>query len=99
MQPGNRRHLVGILVTGLSPNWENDMRPVQIQAGALILFCMVCAAVAAQKERIVEQYGIFEIRLEGPSDGNPFVEVGLGAEFRQANRVYFENIQDWRETY
>ena len=31
----------------------------------------------------VEQWGIFELTLNGPSDGNPFCDVRLGARFRQ----------------
>ncbi len=30
----------------------------------------------------VEQWGIFELALDGPSGGNPFLEVELSAEFR-----------------
>lgn len=35
----------------------------------------------------VEQWGIFETALEGPADGNPFVEVELTAVFRQGNQT------------
>jgi hypothetical protein len=35
----------------------------------------------------VEQWGIFELTLEGPSTGNPFLEVNFGATFRCAERV------------
>jgi len=35
----------------------------------------------------VERWGLFEIRLEGPQDGNPFVEVQFSAQFRHRNRV------------
>lgn len=35
----------------------------------------------------VEQWGIFELALDGPSEGNPFLDVNLSAEFRQQNRV------------
>jgi len=35
----------------------------------------------------VERWGIFEATLEGPEKGNPFVDVKLGAEFRNKNRV------------
>jgi len=36
----------------------------------------------------VEQWGIFELSLEGPSSGNPFVDVNLSAKFKQNDRVY-----------
>ncbi|MEY3000824.1 MAG: hypothetical protein RL648_1038, partial [Verrucomicrobiota bacterium] len=38
---------------------------------------MVMPAVATT----VEQWGVFEISLEGPETGNPFVEVQFGARF------------------
>lgn len=36
---------------------------------------------------MTEQWGIFEIELEGPSSGNPFTEVEIGARFQYRNRV------------
>lgn len=35
----------------------------------------------------VEQWGIFEAALQGPSDGNPFMEVDFGATFRFQHRT------------
>lgn len=35
----------------------------------------------------IEQWGIFEAAWNGPSEGNPFTEVELTAEFRQDERV------------
>jgi hypothetical protein len=35
----------------------------------------------------VTQYDIFELSLEGPSSGNPFVEINLSGTFRQGGRV------------
>ena len=35
-----------------------------------------------------EQWDVFEIVLKGPSDGNPFVDVTLSAEFTQGDKVY-----------
>ncbi|HML20907.1 MAG TPA: DUF5060 domain-containing protein [Aggregatilinea sp.] len=34
----------------------------------------------------VEQWGIFELELNGPHHGNPFLSVSFGAEFRQGDR-------------
>ncbi|NOK78996.1 MAG: DUF5060 domain-containing protein [Chloroflexi bacterium AL-N5] len=34
----------------------------------------------------VEQWGIFELELPGPVDGNPFVDIDLSATFRFQNR-------------
>ena len=36
----------------------------------------------------VERWGVFEVELQGPAEGNPFVEVALGAEFRQGDAVF-----------
>ena len=36
----------------------------------------------------VECWDIFEISLQGPSSGNPFVDVRLRARFRQGDRVF-----------
>ena len=35
----------------------------------------------------VEQWGVYEAELSGPSEGNPFVDVELTAGFRHRNRV------------
>ncbi len=35
----------------------------------------------------VERWGIFEISLEGPMDGNPFLDVKLSAEFKHKTKV------------
>ena len=36
----------------------------------------------------IEQWGIFEVSLNGPSGGNPFVDVELSGEFRQGESVF-----------
>ncbi|XEC96113.1 DUF5060 domain-containing protein [Paenibacillus tarimensis] len=36
----------------------------------------------------VEQWGIFELALEGPPEGNPFAEVELCARFEKGQHVY-----------
>ena len=36
----------------------------------------------------VERWDIFELKLNGPSDGNPFADVQLSAEFRQGADVF-----------
>jgi hypothetical protein len=35
-----------------------------------------------------ELWDIFELTLKGPSDGNPFIDVTLSAEFRQGDQVF-----------
>lgn len=38
------------------------------------------------KHESVEQWGVFELPLPGPSNGNPFVDVSLGARFTLGHR-------------
>jgi len=42
---------------------------------------------AGSKENQVERWGIFELSLDGPSDGNPFLDVTLSAEFSLQDHV------------
>jgi len=42
----------------------------------------------AATAQAVEQWGVFEVELQGPSDGNPFLDVSLSAEFRQGEAVF-----------
>ncbi|OXM87979.1 DUF5060 domain-containing protein [Paenibacillus rigui] len=41
----------------------------------------------SEVKRKVEQWGRWELTLEGPSEGNPFQEVTFGARFQFKNRV------------
>ncbi|HKO10637.1 MAG TPA: DUF5060 domain-containing protein, partial [Acidobacteriaceae bacterium] len=45
------------------------------------------AAAAPSAAQSVERWGVFEVRLDGPAGGNPFVDVDLHAEFRFGNRT------------
>jgi PKD repeat protein len=45
-----------------------------------------CSITATAVE--TEQWNIFELTLEGPSTGNPFVDVELSAEFTQGSEVF-----------
>ena len=36
----------------------------------------------------VEQWGMFEVELDGPSDGNPFLDVEVRAEFTHKDRTF-----------
>lgn len=48
---------------------------------------IVKAEIGLNSDRI-ERWGILELSLKGPSDGNPFVDVKLSAEFEQNGRVF-----------
>ena len=56
------------------------MNPFRVLARCLVLFAVsVVALVAASAP--VEKWGVFELELKGPSDGNPFTEVRFSAVF------------------
>jgi len=54
----------------------------------LIAGCLApaCAEGKAATEE-VQRWGIFELALEGPREGNPFMDVKLGARFTRGDRV------------
>ena len=39
------------------------------------------------KTQSVERWGIFELTLPGPSEGNPFLDVQIGAQFARSHRT------------
>lgn len=48
----------------------------------------------------VERWGLFELSLKGPAEGNPFVDIRFGAQFRQGAQVYeAEGFYDGGGTY
>ncbi len=50
-----------------------------------ILLIGLTATTRADVEH-VQQWGVFELTLKGPSTGNPFTDIQLSAEFKQGNR-------------
>jgi hypothetical protein len=50
--------------------------------------CLFLLAIAARvhAEPTVEQWGVFDTSLKGPSSGNPFVDVALSAHFTSAGQ-------------
>lgn len=51
----------------------------------IVLALLASAALSAAAN--VERWGVFEVTLNGPSAGNPFVDVHIGAQFKYHNRV------------
>ncbi len=51
----------------------------------LIVGLALCLGLAAAQG--VERWGVYEVTLRGPSTGNPFLEVRVGAHFRYGHRV------------
>ena len=61
-------------------------------------------AAMAATEKEVEQWGVFEMELHGPAEGNPFVDVSLSAEFSlleqpDARRINVPGFYDGDGTY
>ncbi|KQY88991.1 DUF5060 domain-containing protein [Pelomonas sp. Root1444] len=67
---------------------------------ALALLLALCGAAAQATGRATEQWGIHEIELKGPADGNPFVDVQLGARFSDgAQTVEVDGFYDGDGVY
>ncbi len=47
---------------------------------ALVL-CLVCSVTHAADDQTVEQWGVYEVALNGPTAGNPFLDVTFSANF------------------
>jgi hypothetical protein len=62
---------------------------VRAVAAALLLFVQSCAAAgpARVNSPSVERWDIFEIALDGLSEGNPFVDVELRTEFTKGDKT------------
>lgn len=62
-------------------------------AVALAIVLTIAAGPASAADRIadlpttVERWGVYEVRLTGPADGNPYADVKLSAAFRQGDRT------------
>jgi hypothetical protein len=52
-----------------------------ISVAALTLLATTASFAQSSQPASVEQWGIFEQRLDGPRDGNPFLDVQLSAKF------------------
>jgi hypothetical protein len=64
------------------------------------LCCLMMALPALAAAQTVERWGVYEIALPGPSDGNPFLDVRLSAHFRYRNRVVdVDGFYDGAGTY
>jgi len=60
----------------------------------------VAAAGTATSGSAVEQWGVFEAVAQGPSEGNPFVDVQFGARFMREHRtVEVAGFYDGDRTY
>ena len=56
---------------------------------SLFAFALFASFASAQPNpRSVEKWGIFELELKGPTDGNPFVDVRFSAVFTDGTRTH-----------
>ena len=64
------------------------MRPTRraVLAGALAPLASQLSAQTTPS-RDVQRWDLFELQLDGPRDGNPFLDVQFSAEFRQQHRT------------
>jgi len=51
-----------------------------------LIFCFAPITGFSKDISEIERWGIFELTLDGPSKGNPFIEVDLSAKFSQEGR-------------
>jgi len=66
----------------------------------LLAALLLALASAAAPAASVEQWGVFEIELKGPADGNPFVDVQLSARFSDgAQTIEVEGFYDGDGVY
>ncbi len=73
------------------------MRPFRQHLGICVAsFALLISLIRpSAAESTVEQWGIFEISLQGPTNGNPFVNVNLSARFtHNANSVEAAGFYD-----
>lgn len=74
----------------------NFWRAVSLVA---VLYCFGVLARADEAGK-VEQWGVYELRLDGPSSGNPYIDVSVGAEFRSGDhRVFVPGFYDGNGVY
>src|SRR5262249_7647343 len=60
---------------------------LRLVVAAALWACSSGASQTARADGTAEQWGIYEIALDGPSGGNPFTEVDLSARFSQGDEA------------
>lgn len=65
-----------------------------------IFFLCLNAFYLIGQQNEMNKYEIFELELDGPESGNPFIDIQLSAEFQYKNRTYFcEGFYDGNGKY
>jgi len=52
-----------------------------------VITVLLAASLPVNAQKTVEQWGVYELTLSGPTNGNPFVDVTFGARFVQGDSV------------
>src|SRR5262245_20585913 len=66
----------------------------------LIVVLVLAALIGVGRAAEAEQWGLFELTLRGPADGNPFVDVEFSATFTKDSRaVRVNGFYDGDGTY
>lgn len=55
---------------------------------SIIALAFICFGICLSANADVERWGIFELSLNGPAQGNPFVGVEFSAVFKNGDNVY-----------
>ena len=65
---------------------------MKINTAKLLIVIILCAwFTACASEQTVERWGVFEIALNGPTKGNPFLDVRFSAAFTQGDSTVRAN--------
>ncbi len=54
----------------------------------LLLSLLLIAAIDLQAQQKIAKWGIYEVTLKGPANGNPFIDTWLSAEFRHGDKIF-----------
>jgi hypothetical protein len=67
---------------------------------AKIILLLLVSALSLRAESTVEKWGVFEVALSGPTNGNPFIDVQFSARFSQGtNSIETEGFYDGNGIY
>lgn len=68
----------------MAPNKPMSMKRIILLGFACLLF----STIRVSAQNTVPQWGVFELTLKGSTEGNPFINTQLTAEFRHGNEVF-----------
>jgi len=63
-----------------------SVKPIRILFLIAMTFCLSAVGRSNEFEKI-EQWGVYELSLEGPSTGNPYQDAAFSAEFKYDSRT------------